>query len=174
MPIRKLSIVIDADIARASGLSEHPVSKNSRKLLEHIMKCGHSIPMCPTLRREWNKHRSNYAKRWLASMIAKKRVKFVEDKNSCIKNYISQNMEEGKLKQITIKDAHLVDLALIEDKLVISNDDIARAAFCEISKNCLEITPIIWLNAVSNREFILQYLSRNCYVPENLYLKPSK
>lgn len=86
-----ISIVIDADIARSSGTSEHPVSSGSRALLDSVTKNGHKIVICPKLMNEWKNHRSLFARKWLASMIAKRKVKFIkpeEETNSTIAAHI--------------------------------------------------------------------------------------
>jgi hypothetical protein len=94
---RTLIIVIDADIARSSGTSEHPVSSNARKLLNLVRSEGHHIAMCPMLRAEWKKHQSGYAARWLSSMIAKRKVKFITHESE-LKVYIETNVANIKCK----------------------------------------------------------------------------
>jgi hypothetical protein len=44
-------LVVDADIMRASGASEHPVSKNARLVLERIRKGGHRLVQTPALKK---------------------------------------------------------------------------------------------------------------------------
>src|SRR5262245_14829330 len=124
-----LLFIVDADIARSSGTSEHPISSGSRRLLDGLAQAGHKAAMCPVLRQEWKKHQSGFATRWLASMVAKKRVVFVNPTTE-IRDFIETNVVESKEKDIAVKDAHLIDAALIADKIVTSNDDNARAAFC--------------------------------------------
>jgi hypothetical protein len=52
MANKPLSLVIDADIARSSGFSEHPNSSSARILLENVRHNGHYAAMSPTLRAE--------------------------------------------------------------------------------------------------------------------------
>ena len=163
------SVIIDADIARSSGLTEHPVSSGSRALLDSVSKNGHKAAMCPTLMAEWSEHRSLFARKWLASMVAKKKVHFI--KPPCITNtLIIDNLTITKKIDIAIKDAHLIDGALDVDKIIASNDDIARNVFCELSINCKNLRTIKWFNAISDRDFVTDYLTSNCYVPEKYYV----
>ena len=163
------SIIIDADIARSSGLSIHPVSSGSRALLETVAKNGHAAAICPTLMAEWKKHRSLFATKWLASMIAKKKVIFIKPEQQIIVE-IEAHLNDLKKKSIAEKDSHLIDAALASDKIIASNDDVARNVFCELSVSCGNIKKIKWFNAVSDRDFVNNYLSSDCFVPEQYYI----
>ncbi len=74
MKIKCESFVIDADVARAAGMSEHPVSKGARDVLQAILNSDARAVFCPTLRDEWKKHQSIFATRWQSSMTAKKKI----------------------------------------------------------------------------------------------------
>lgn len=165
-----LSFIVDADIARSSGMTEHPVSSGSRKLLDSLAKNGHKAVMCPNLRREWSKHKSMYATRWLASMIARKKVIFIASKNK-IKETIEERVEDCKEKEIALKDSHLIDAALQADKIIASNDSIARNVFCGLSVKVTEISNVSWFNAVSDGEFISEKLMCGSSIPSNYFLR---
>jgi hypothetical protein len=168
--IKSLNLVIDADIARSSGLSEHPVSSGARKLLDLVKTTGHCVVMCPILRAEWNKHQSIYAQKWFASMIAKKKVKFITHESK-VKQFIEENVSDEKLREIASKDSHLVDAALLEDKFIASNDCRARNAFCEISVQHKILEDLVWLHSCSDYDFIEKYLSKSCFIPQEKFLK---
>lgn len=161
----KLSIVIDADIARSSGLSEHPISSGSRKLLESVTQNGHSASMCPVLLDEWKKHRSLFARKWLTSMIAKRRINFLKDIQTEARDFLENRIEDSALKEVALKDVHLVDAALCTHKLIASNDDRARNAFCTYSKHTGLWNEIAWVNAISNSDFLLDYLKNQTAIP---------
>jgi len=165
------AFVIDADIARSSGMTEHPVSSGSRKLLESVSAGGHKAAMCPTLRKEWKDHRSKFAIRWMASMVAKKRIIFVTP-TSKMKSHIEKNVEDGKEKEVALKDCHLLDAALESDKIIASNDDKARAVFCKIAINNGEIRTISWFSAVADHDFFCETLTSGGFIPKRFYLQP--
>lgn len=169
MPSNKLKLVVDADIARSSGTTEHPISSNARILLDMMMSNGHYIVMCPTLNAEWKKHRSNYATRWFASMIAKKKVKFIRHNNTTHKVVETLTIDE-KTRSVALKDCHLIDIALCEDKIIASNDNNARIAFCAISKLHGEIKPVAWLHSVNDNDFLTSLLDSNCFIPQKYKL----
>ncbi|MEL7383555.1 MAG: hypothetical protein AAGJ88_08175 [Pseudomonadota bacterium] len=170
----KLSIVVDADIARSSGLSEHPVSSGSRKLLECITKHGHYATMCPSLLNEWKAHRSLFARKWLASMIARRKVNFLKaDIPTSARNFLTASIEDSTLKEVALKDAHLVDAALYTNKLIASNDDRARNAFCTFSQNTGIWSEVAWVNAISNGSFLQDYLqNQSIMIPKEHKLTP--
>ena len=166
---RPISFIIDADIARSAGTTEHPISSGSRKLLENVALNGHVAAMCPNLRQEWRNHQSIFATKWLASMIAKKKVNFIKPTQD-IRNFIEKNIVDCKNKEIALKDAHLLDAALKSDKIIASNDNTARAVFCELSKKNGSISTISWFNSISDSIFISETLMSGGFIPSNYYL----
>lgn len=170
MANQTLHFIVDADVARSAGLSEHPVSSGSRYLLESISKKGHKAAMCPKLLQEWKQHKSLFSKRWLASMIAKKKIAFINP-NAKIKIFIEENVSEGKDKDIALKDSHLIDAALETDKIITSNDSTAKAVFCTLSKKNGEISQISWFNAVTDKDFISDTLMSNGQIPSKYFLQ---
>lgn len=170
MPSNVLSFIVDADIARSSGMTEHPVSSGSRKLLDNLAKNGHKAVMCPNLRQEWSKHKSMYATRWLASMIARKKVIFISS-NTQIKKTIEEKVADCKEKEIALKDSHLIDAALQADKIIASNDSVARNVFCELSVKISEISNVSWFNAVSDGDFISEKLMCGSTIPSSYFLR---
>lgn len=125
--------------------------------------------MCPTLMAEWSKHRSLYARTWLSSMIAKKKVNFIRP-SEITGDLIVNNLDKDKQIAIAVKDAHLIDAALTVDKIIASNDDIARNVFCELSTSCGNLRSIKWFNAITDREFVANFLVSDCFVPEKYYV----
>jgi len=164
-----ISVVVDADIARSSGTSEHPVSSGSRALLDNVSKNGHTLAICPTMMAEWKKHRSLFARKWLASMIAKKKVQFIKPVEQT-SDLINSHLTDERKITIAVKDAHLIDAALTVDRVIASNDDIARNVFCELSINCGDIRSIKWFNSISDKSFLANYLTTQCFVPQNYYI----
>jgi len=57
MKIKCQSFVVDADVARAAGLSEHPVSKGARSVLQAILNSDARAVFCPKLKEEWKQHK---------------------------------------------------------------------------------------------------------------------
>ena len=139
------TVVIDADIARSVGESEHPFSSNSRKLLNTIKDDSTlKIAFCPKLKHEWDKHQSNFSLRWRASMVAKKRMLHLHTEAVTVIAIQNANISD-KQKQIAEKDAHLVDLALASEQFIVSNDKTASDVFCIIADNSNDLNCLIWV-----------------------------
>jgi|GEM_PF-1684590 hypothetical protein len=163
------SVIIDADIARSSGMAEHPVSSGSRALLNTVSQNGHMLAMCPTLGAEWKKHRSLFAAKWLASMTAKKKINRINPK-AITNTLIDKNLKKDKEIAIALKDAHLIDGALAADSIIASNDNVARNVFCQLSDSCGDLRNIKWFNAVDDQDFVKSYFLTDCFVPKKYYL----
>ena len=93
----------------------------------------------------------------MASIIAKKQVNFIKPQSTTT-DFIKNHLENAKYIYIARKDAHLIDTAMISDKMVASNDDIARGVFCELSEYYGGIRTIKWFNAITDREFVSNFL----------------
>ncbi|PSW81406.1 hypothetical protein CTN03_08240 [Photobacterium angustum] len=109
----------------------------------------------------------------MASMIAKKQVNFIKPQSTTT-DLIKNHLENAKYISIASKDAHLIDAAMISDKIIASNDDTARGVFCELSECYRGIRTIKWFNAITDREFVSNFLSSDCFVPEKYYVVPTK
>lgn len=137
-------VVIDADIARSAGTTEHPVSKNSRTVLHVIIKSDMSIVFCPILLEEWKKHRSKFAALWLSSMIARKKFLLISPKSVVSVDIESSDIDEDR-KTIARKDAHVVDIAINSSNLILSNDTAARNVFCSLALQTTSLSQLNWI-----------------------------
>src|SRR5262245_32848483 len=68
-------MVIDASVARASGGrgAVSPTSNNCSDFLQTVLVVCHQIVLTTEILEEWQKHKSRFASRWLASMLARKK-----------------------------------------------------------------------------------------------------
>lgn len=170
MKIKCQSFVVDADVARAAGLSEHPVSKGARDVLQAILNSDARAVFCPMLREEWKKHQSIFATRWQSSMTAKKKI----DRITVTSN-VSENIDLSAIsdaqKAIAKKDAHVVDAALSVRSIIASNDIRARAVFKILGRVTGDIGELMWVSPTSEGERILELISSSGYVPNEWFLK---
>lgn len=153
MPPKKLEVVVDADVARSSGETEHPISSSCRKALILMLDNQHYFVACPQVRAEWGKHASGFAKRWLTSMIARKRVAFVTASPD-FATALAQIDLNDKAKHIAQKDAHLIDAARAKGLFVTSRDDNARTSIRGIRALNDLCRGIAWVNPVSEAEIL--------------------
>jgi len=142
-------LVIDASVAKASGGKEatHPTAGAARDFLLAVLTICHKAVMTPEIRDEWDKHQSNFARRWRRSMVARKKINPVSPEES--KN-LGQQIDLIDIPQASktamLKDCHLIEAAIATERRIISLDATARELFSVASHNVKEIRDVIWVN----------------------------
>lgn len=164
MPSRRIclaiqyKVVIDANIARSSGTTEHPVSKACREALDRISENNHHFVICKTLLTEWKKHQSNYSKKWLASMFARRQIYSISH-NDQSKAKIAESKAEQKFKDAASKDSHIIDAASTQGRFIASCDDNAKEAFAAIPELRSIAKTITWINPVTESDTLTAILT---------------
>ncbi len=163
MPSRtSRALVVDASVARSSGGEEatYPTSKNCRDCLKTILALSHRVVMSKPISDEWNKHKSNFARTWLVSMTAKKRILRIEAEpiDTAIRLKVPKTTESPKEIEAMLKDIHLIEAALATDSTVIALDEIVRALFGTACQTIGQMKSIVWINPDKPEEQILLWL----------------
>ncbi|MGO9553548.1 MAG: hypothetical protein ACLP2U_00775 [Syntrophobacteraceae bacterium] len=144
-------LVIDTCIFRSAGRTDHPESRLSREFLAAVLKICHRIVFSRQLSAEWNRNRSNYSYRWLASMTARKKVLRIED-SQVVQNELREKLRDLPLdmeqRDAIEKDLPLIETALAADKLIISKDERMREILDAISSRIGMLKSCLWLNPV--------------------------
>jgi hypothetical protein len=152
-------LVIDTDIARSAGEALEKRSKCCRELLNEILNTGHRVVSTEAIREEWRKHQSKFTRTWLVSMIARKRVCWIEapsDEELRAKVAVS-TVSESEQKAM-LKDVHLVEAACKADKIVFSMDERVRKCFHEAALDIDVLKLIVWVNPSREEETPLAWL----------------
>jgi len=144
-------LVIDASVARAAGPphTSHPTSSNCRNFLENVLKICHRIVMTPEIRTEWDQHQSRFARQWLATMVAKKKLVALKNlpTDSSLWECLEKIAETDQQRSEIIKDIHLLEAALASDKTIISLDEkTARKFFTLAAQTSSILQKIAWVN----------------------------
>ncbi|MDE0469582.1 MAG: hypothetical protein OYL97_21250 [Candidatus Poribacteria bacterium] len=143
-------LVVNASVARAAGGkgATASVSINCTEFLETFRdECPHHIVMTSELSEEWNAHQSNFAARWLKSMIARKRFDYITPpQDTALSNKIDTTTTRERDIEALRKDFHLLQAALATDQTIISLDETIRQLFKQASQQVSEIRDIIWVN----------------------------
>ena len=157
---RPRRLVIDADVARSAGESEHPISSACRKFLDTVLSVGHHVVMSEAIQEEWRRHRSRYSLKWLTRMSARRRV----DRNEIEPDEdLRERIDKAvipKQKGVVAKDVHLIEAAVATDRLVASQDERARRAFGNASDNVGELRQIVWINPTQDDEKPIDWLQK--------------
>ena len=162
-------LVVNASVARAAGGkgATASVSINCTEFLEIFRdECPHHIVMTPELPEEWNAHQSNFAARWLKSMIARKRFDYITPpQDTALSDKIDTTATRERDLEAMQKDFHLLQGALGTDQTVISLDETVRGLFKQASQQVGEIRNIIWVNPDRTEEQPILWL-QNSAPPE--------
>ena len=155
-------LVIDTDVARAAGggASQNTISKSCRDFMQTMLEeTSHKVVLTKEIQAEWNKHQSRATLLWRRTMVAQKRVCFIEVP---VDKVLRQQIEacapsENKCKAM-LKDVHLVEAAFRADKIVISMDAVVRDCFHELAHQALQLKQIAWINPCQETEKPLTWL----------------
>jgi hypothetical protein len=104
------------------------------------------------IRDEWNKHQSEFARKWRSKMVAKRKFEFLDiSVNAELWNkiYVILETVTGSDKQQVemIKDLRLLEAAIATDKIIISLDDkTARRFFSRAAVQVDDLKNIVWVN----------------------------
>ncbi|SEH04160.1 hypothetical protein [Candidatus Venteria ishoeyi] len=162
--------VIDADIAHSSGTTEHPISRSCRLFLDFVRKQGYFIVMNKELMNEWNQHKSIYAKKWLVSMYARKKIIRHNDGKFDFEQKIASSSLRNKQKNAALKDIHLLNASRSYGKTIASGDDAAREIYVILAASHKEIAEFLWVNPKNISETLIDYIENSKSAKPEWYL----
>jgi hypothetical protein len=165
------ALVVDASVARAAGETEDRVSSACRSFLQEILRICHRVVMTPEISQEWNKHRSNFAFRWRASMTARKKVVRpcpVEDAG--LRQMIRSLQLRDNVREAILKDIHLVEAAFATEQTIASLDEIVRGHLRQISGSVRSLKSLVWVNPIKDDEHATDWLSQGANADEERQL----
>jgi len=143
------SIVVDASIARAAGTRAVTSSITCRQLLLAITVQRHKVVLTPEIKAEWKRHQSNFSRKWLVDMVSRKLfVQVSPAQHGACRTEASAATSPNR--EAMEKDLHLIEAALITDRLVLSLDDKARALFCGLASSVGIVRTIDWRNPLKH------------------------
>ncbi len=170
------ALVIDASVARSCGGEDatYPTAKYCRDFLNAVLTICYSMVLTDEIKTEWDKHQSTYARKWRATMIAKRKIKYrnnitlkglrqkveqlqITEQNSSQSEDIQQT-ESHKLREAIWKDICLLEAAIATDKMIMSLDDKMRNYLLKVIEELPEIKGIIWINPSNEKEQAIQWL----------------
>src|SRR4030066_472694 len=154
-------LVIDASVARAAGGEDAtlPMSKYCRDFLQATLTICHSAVMTSEIENEWKKHQSKFASRWRRSMEGRKKI-FRSDNtgnNELRSKLVSIHVSKAD-KKVMLKDMHLIEAALITDKIVVSLDEKVRELFDANTVKLGELKNAVWINPCKTDEKPIAWL----------------
>ncbi len=159
----RAKLVIDADVVRAAGGEEatFPTSKHCRDFLDAVVTICHGMALSRPLYREWRAHESGFARGWRRSMLGHKKQAILGDvPNADLRDSVASSATTERERQVLLKDMHLVEAAIVADRVVVSCDNEARGAFRNAAHRVPELRDIMWVNPTEDPERVLRWLSQ--------------
>ncbi len=142
-------LVIDCSIAHAAGPEDatHPTSKHCRDFLLAVLRICHRIGMSAAVADEWKRHRSGFARQWLVSMHARRKVVPIEaEEDQLLREALVDHAASDKSRDAMLKDAHLLEAAAHSDRRIVALDETVRRLFTETARKHKPIRTICWVN----------------------------
>ncbi len=150
-------LVVDASVAHSAGETRHPVSSCCRDALISIRDICHRLVITETIQEEWRRHMSGFARKWLVSMYAKKKVCRCEGvplgqvDEAC--HELSSTEQDGLRK-----DLCLVEGACAGDGIIVTRDDAIQAIWRKCHDRLAVPKTITWINPVTDGSQALEHL----------------
>jgi hypothetical protein len=167
-------LVIDACVAQSAGETDHPISSCCRRCLIEVERCGHHLVMSPDISVEWKKHGSNFATRWRASMVARRRVVWLPHPLIEALRESIERIEPVRCRPVVRKDIHLIEAALASDRTVISRDTEALQCMRAFANIAARMQNVMWICPVVNADRIAVWLRRGAARVRSLCLGRQK
>ena len=149
-------LVIDASIARSAGQEDatYPRSVRCRDFLQAVLEISHRVVMTPDIKKEWDKHQSRFAKKWLRQMVAKKKLYACDiTLDDELWTQIESHAKTDKDREAMEKDLLLIEAAIATDKIVISLDEKVKELFIKAAADIERLKQVAWVNPdVENTE----------------------
>jgi hypothetical protein len=169
---RSRRLVLDASLMRAAGTRD-ATSTDARQCIDFLIsvrRICHRIFLTPEIEIEWLKHRSNVASDWIVSMTKIQKVDYLKSPaNDELRLKIQEAASESS-SAIMLKDIHLIEAALLADRIIISLDDQARRHFALVSSKIKELLDVIWISPKDAKPDPIGWLERGAPSEKRLTL----
>jgi hypothetical protein len=144
-------LVVDASVAGAAGgkTATAPASTRCRDFLSVLREETDCRIVLPSkLREEWEDHMSGFTRVWLRSMTQRGRVVTDDFETSKRMRLKIESAAATKRKEADalLKDFHLIEAAMDNDRTVVSLDEVVRKLFKAAAQSVEAIRKVVWVN----------------------------
>lgn len=148
-------IVVDASVARAAGPFEstHPTGSRCREFLIKFKGAGHRLAWNESIRTEWDRHQSTFARTWRVSMVSIGKLRPVpDDPVEEFREAIQTASTDPGVCEAMLHDALLFEAAWASDHRVASLDETVRGHFGRLAASYAQLRLIVWVNPANEAE----------------------
>ena len=109
---------------------------------------------------EWDQHAGRFARKWRVAMEKKEKIIHLTDPaNLGFRDKIEASMQQND-RVPALKDAHLIEAALLADGIVVSLEHASKRAFARATGKVEELRSIVWVDPQNNDESPIAWLER--------------
>ena len=124
------------------------------------------------IKREWDKHQSQFAMGWRVSMESLRKLRDDLDlAESNVTDEIAAACSDEYVKAIVLKDCHLIEAALAADACIIPMDEAARGHFSRLTDQVECLKTIVWVDPTNEDEAAIEWLERGAPAEKKRRLK---
>lgn len=150
------SLLIDANVARScADPARHETSEACLRVTQILAGrgCTVLVALTPKLEEEWRVHATRTFTSWWASMESRGRVKYEKDRRIADYRRAIAAIDDAGIRGLLEKDAHIVELAILQRHPVVSQDDkqVRHVTALAVSYPLLE--NVQWFNPVTSRDW---------------------
>jgi hypothetical protein len=158
--VRARSLVIDASVAGAAGNRTADPSRLCTAALNAVVEVKHRVAMAATLLEEWKRHQTRFARRWLRSMYGHRLVDELDvGEDDSLRGRVERAAPDADVAAILLKDAHLIELALVSGERILSLDETARRHYHQAARGIRELCRLCWVNPATADEGAVEWLA---------------
>ncbi|MBY6274126.1 MAG: hypothetical protein CW346_18345 [Bacillaceae bacterium] len=140
-----LYLVVDASVLRAAGTAACTRARNSRDVLEGILRNGHYVVVTRAIVQEWDRHSSYLGLLWRSRMMNRRRLVTIPLGTSNIRGLVLQ-YAPADARHVIEKDIHLIEAALNASEIIFSLDLRARGHFSRLTPYAPDLCRVVWVS----------------------------
>ncbi|MGE1234049.1 hypothetical protein ACQJ0G_01300 [Bacillus altitudinis] len=175
-------LIIDTSVVTSASDKKHDDEIESLDKKESPKKCSdflnkflqteNKLGLTQDLKTEWLNHQSYYTLKVLSKTKEERRIIKIKDYEDVegVRQKVNNIKDKQRIGAI-LKDIHLLEAAILTDKLIISLDNKARSNFSHFY-NCISNLPnVCWINPCDSQENALSWLdSKDKYSKERFLI----
>ena len=147
------TLIVDACLAVDAGSKSPPAIRGARvrSFLLAVLGASHRVGFTFELESEWKQHAALFARSWLRTMRARRRVdRLSPSLNLALRDRALATAANDSVSDAMEKDWHLVVAAFATDRIIASSDDRARGYYATASTTIAALKSLVWVNPATN------------------------
>lgn len=157
-------LIVDANVAKScTDPARHETSLGCLLLTQKLAdrRCALLVVLTPQLEDEWERHGTRTFKSWWASMESRRKISHEFDVRVADYRAAIAAINDAGVRDLLIKDVHLVELALLQHYPVASQDESQARHVAAVSLDYPLVGQVEWFNPVTSEGWV-EWLESGC------------